>query len=85
MNRLSSVPHALRDGLNTAYVAYEEAFTGSEIELSVRTVQGLLSSASHNTGSGVLMRLPRDGLVGSDSPCEGGDSCYLPSWPEVSD
>jgi len=71
MNRLSSVPHALRDGLITAYVAYEEAFTGSEIELSVRTVQGLLSSASHNTGSGVLVRCRETGWLDRIAPAKG--------------
>lgn len=71
MNSLSSAPQALRDGLITAYVAYEEAISGTEIELSVRTVQSLLSSASHNTGSGVLVRCRETGWLERLAPTKG--------------
>lgn len=71
VNPLSSAPRALRDGLITAYVAYEEASSGSEVELSVRTVQSLLSSASHKTGSGVLQRCRKTGWLDRVAPTKG--------------
>jgi DNA-binding MarR family transcriptional regulator len=71
MNHLSSAPSTLRDGLITAYVAYEEALSGREIELSVRTVQSLLSSASHKTGSGVLVRCREMGWLDRIAPAKG--------------
>lgn len=71
MNHLSSAPFGLRDGLITAYVAHKEASTGDAVELSVRTVQSFMSSASHQTGASVLQRCRKAGWLDRVTPTKG--------------